>query len=229
MTNIVTKLTEVNNLLLKNTKIVLPEKNLLTISNREIRTPLGDILPLLSHHKSKLSNQFIELHLLKELIDELTSHNHIIRLNHIGFCYKVDSQQNEKDRIASLVQQSNYQLYQEPTNDDGMWLFVGDLTRWNNPVIELIPVEKTSDQWLDYWLPHIQIDLDTTMKGEDIELLVRSIFGDSITPFPIVINNSVCIVRNRLGTVDGVNISLDLATSARKVKELRQQIWKKIV
>lgn len=206
----------------------LENQELLKFSNEEILTPIGNILPLLLSHTSKLEDQFVNMDLIAKLAGALNKKQSIIRLNHIGFCYKVDSLIQEKERLTRSIESHKLYLYQEPSNDEGLWLFVGDADKWEKPVVEFVPIEKTNDQRADYWLPHIQIDLDTTLNGQEIDVLVKSIFGDSITPFHITIDGVVYIIRNRLGVIDGVNIMLDLATNKRNVKVLRQEIWNKI-
>lgn len=221
-------LREVLSIIQKNSNVSFKDQNLLSISDSEIITPIGDMIPLLHDKRSTLEDQFVDLELLKKLISKLSANNSITGLDHIGFCYKVNSLEIEKERVTQLVKSSSYKLYQEPSNDDALWLFMGNLENWQNPVIELVPIEKTNDKWVDYWLPHIQIDIDTNLNGKEIEDLVKTICGNAIYPFSIVIGKRVCIVRNRLGTIDGVNITIDLATTARDVKALRQKVWKMV-
>src|SRR3989344_7973122 len=102
------------------------------------------------------------------------------------------------------------------------------LTVWQNPMVELIPIEKSADKWIEYWLPHIQIDIDTTLTEEEIKKHTTDAFGSLVKPFSITIDNVVYIVRNRLGVVDGVNIILDLATNSRDVKYQRQTLFEKV-
>jgi hypothetical protein len=227
-TKILTKLKEVLKILSNNGNVSFKDNDLFTLSNSEILTPIGDIIPRLTIHRSKLKDQFIDTDLFIKLIDKLSKDKSIIRLDHIGFCYKVDSLAKEKDRLIELITGSKYHLYQEPSNDEALWLFMGNIKNWEEPVIELLPIEKTNDKWVDYWLPHIQLDIDTTLNGKEAESLVKSVCGNYIVPFAVTIENSICIVRNRLGTIDGVNITLDLATTARNVRSLREGIWKKI-
>jgi hypothetical protein len=158
----------------------------------------------------------------------LTEKESLVRLSHIGFCYKVSSLKAEKDRLINLVKQSRLHLYQEESNDDGLWFFIGNIEHWEDPTIEFIPIKSTKDKYVDYWLPHIQIDIDTKLSGEEIESIVKSVFGREITPYPIKIEGTTYIVRNRLGVINGVNIFLDLATSQRNVKYLKQNLWSKI-
>jgi hypothetical protein len=222
-------LSKVFDILSHNNKLSFKDYELFSFSNGKILTPIGDVLPLLFNHKSKLKDQFIDIGLLNKLTDTLTNNQSIVRLNHIGFCYKATPKEKEKERLIGLMENSKFHLYQEPSNDDGLWFFIGNADNWEESAIEIIPIEKTNDQWVDYWLPHIHIDIDTTLNGGEIKNLVKSIFGKSIFPFPIIIDGVTYIIRNRLGTVDGVNLTIDLATNSRDVKYSKQNIWKKIV
>ncbi|KKP87047.1 MAG: hypothetical protein UR89_C0008G0019 [Candidatus Roizmanbacteria bacterium GW2011_GWA2_35_8] len=198
------------------------------VNYAQIITPIGDMSPVLFNHKSKLKNQIIDITSIKRLIEVLNHNDSIIRLNHIGFCYKVASQENEKKRIAEIVQKTNFHLYQEESNDDGLWLFIGNTKKWEKPLLELLPIEKSDDRWVEYFLPHIQFDVDTNLTAEDINKLAKKVFSKNITPYHIIIDGITYIVRNRLGVIDGVNIFLDLATNSRNVKFHRQNILRKI-
>ncbi|MFH0942785.1 MAG: hypothetical protein V1810_01285 [Candidatus Beckwithbacteria bacterium] len=200
--------------------------NLLKITNNKIITPLGDIVPLLIKHKSNLSNMPIDFNKLKKLTDKLSSS--IIRLNHVGFCYKTFSNIQEKLRLIKLAKKTKIHLYEEPSNDDGLWLFLGNTDQWEKPMIEMVPIEKTNDKWKEYWLPHVQIDLDTKLSAQEVISLVKLIYGNSFKPHFIVINGVTYIVRCWLGVIDGVNIFLDLATKARNVEYSRKNILVKL-
>jgi len=212
-----------------NKKLVIKDKNLISFSNKKIQSPVGDIFPLLTRQKSNLKDQFVEIEKFKKLITILSENNAVVRLNHVGCCYKIDSQGAEEKRLFDLINDSQFHLYVEPSNDDGVWFFIGNSDKWQEMMIELIPVVSTSDKWKEYWLPHIQIDIDTTLSEEEIIEYVQSVFGKEVTPFPIEIDGIVYIVRNRLGTVGGINIMLDLATKARNVQFQRQKLLKEIV
>lgn len=58
-------------------------------------------------------------------------------------------------------------------------------------MIELIPVEGTSDKWKDYWLPRVQIDIDSTLTEGEIVKYVKSAFGNNVKPFSIEIEGVV--------------------------------------
>lgn len=228
-TNLTTDLQKIIKIISENENLYFFHPKLANISKDKINTPIGDALTLFSNKKSKLPNDLIDLELLEKLVSQLTKKNSLIRLSHIGFCYKVLSANDEKIRITNLAKESDLDIYQEESNDDSLWLFVGDTNKWEEPVIELIPIESTNDKYVDYWLPHIQIDIDTNLTGEEIDEIVKSIFGKKIIPYFIKIDGITYIIRNRLGVIDGVNIFLDLATNSRKAKYLRQELWKKIV
>ncbi len=205
----------------------LPTTNLANFIDEQNLKPVGEIMPLLLAHKSILKDQFVEIKRVKQLIRELTQKKAIVRLNHVGFCYKVESQKLEQERLIRSINPKLH-LYIEPSNDEGLWFFVGDTSNWKDPMIEMVPIEKTSDQRAEYWLPHVQIDIDTTLSENEIKKIVASIFGEEIKPFSIAIDGVAYIVRNRLGIIDGVNIMLDLATKSRDVEYTRKNILKQI-
>ncbi len=209
------------------TRLSFNYKDLFRISSTEIATPIGNSLALFKQ-KSKIKDKLIDLNLLKSLVNYFNTKDLIIRLNHIGFGYLVNSKQMEKQRLIKLVQKTKYFLYEEESNDFGLWLFVGNTCNWQKPLIEFVPVEKSSENY-DEFLPHIQIDIDTKLNANEIEDLVKRYFGDNIIPYRIaVIDGITYIVRIKLGVIDGVNMFLDLATNSRNVKFHREKILKKI-
>lgn len=204
------------------------ENDLLKITNNKIVSPIGDIVPLLIKQKSSLPNQPIDFDKLKKLTDKLSGS--IIRLNHIGFCYKIDSQIQEKQRLINLTKKTKLHLYEELSNDDGLWLFLGNAKHWEKPMIEFLPIEKVTHwvEWKEYWLPNIHIDIDLDLDDKKIINFVKEIFGKSFEPHLVIINGITYIVRCRLGVIDGVNIFLDLATNARNVESQRKNVLERL-
>lgn len=152
----------------------------------------------------------------------------IVRLNHIGFGYRVKSQQIERRRLIGLIRKTDQYLYEEESNDFGLWLFMGNTENWGKPLIEFVPVEADHPQ-IDFFLPHVQIDIDTTLNASEIKKVVKKVFNNGIKSYHVtVINEVTYIVRNPLGVIDGVNIFLDLATNSRNVKFHRQNYLRKI-
>ena len=203
-------------------------ENLFTLTPNSISIPIPDFYETFVSHKSKLGDHIVDLQLLQKLIEKLNKENKLVRLNHVGFCYKVASIEEEVKRIRSALKEKAVHTYEEPSNDSAKWLFFGDTTNWSDPLVELVPLEKSDDQWIEYWLPHIQIDIDTELSPEEIREHVKSFFGTQIIPYDIVINGTTYIVRCRLGSIEGVNINLDLATRHRNVKYHRENILKEI-
>lgn len=215
------------NTLSSNTKLNFDNEDLFKISSTDITTPIGNPLILLKE-KSKLKDKIIDLNLLKDLVNYFNNDDSIIRLNHIGFGYLVDSKQSEKQKLVKLVQKTEFYLYEEESNDFGLWLFMGNTDKWQDILVEFVPVEKSNKNY-DQYLPHIQIDIDTKCSSVEIDNLIKKYFGNKITSYHIaVINGITNIVKIKLGVIDGVNIFLDLATNSRNVKYHRENLLKKI-
>lgn len=201
------------------------QEDLFHLSNSAIITPVGNVFPLLLKHKSKLKDQIIDSLLFNEFISTLNKSDNILRINHIGFCYRVISQQEEKERISDVIKkQKTFHLYEMGSYDEALWLFIGNAKKWEDPMVELLPIEKTQDKWVNYWLPHIQIDIDTNLKAEEIIKTAEQIFKDKIKPYSMVYGGVVYTVRIRLGIIDGVNLELDIATNARDAQFSRHHL-----
>lgn len=184
-------------------------------------------LQILSEQKSPLKNQFIEINLLEKLINKLSDQKSIIRLNHIGFCYKVKSKDKERERLKQEISKTNLNLYEMQSYDEALWLFAGDNKNWQDPMIEYLPIEKTKDKWVNYWLPHVHIDMDTTLSHQELEEMINNVFQKKIKPFrSVVIDNVVYCIRARLGIISGMNIMLDLTTKERDVEYSRKHLLK---
>jgi hypothetical protein len=195
----------------------ISELGLFEINGSKIATPIsGDVLALFSY-RSALPDEFRDLPLIENLIQDIKAGGGYTGINHIGFCYKVASKTTEAQRLIEAAKSKNVPIYREPSNDDGDWLFVGDFSDdITNPILEFIPHEgATNDKWADYWLPHIQFDVDTGLSPDEIKTIVRKYIIDRFVPFSIQIDGITYIQRVRLGCVEGVNIYLDLATNNR--------------
>ncbi len=202
-------------------------RDLFKISSSKITTPIGDPLTLFKH-KSRINDEIIDLGQLKNLIDHIRASDSIVRLNHIGFGYLVDDKQLEKQRLIKSVQKTNFYLYEEESNDFGLWLFMGDTGKWQNPLIEFVSVEKSNENY-DEYLPHIQIDIDTKYSSVQIDDLIVKYFDNKVKSYHIaVIDGKTYIIRVKIGSIDGINIFLDLATNSRNVKKHRKEFLKKI-
>lgn len=198
---------------------------LLNISSSGFSIPNIPLHESLFGSPSPLSDRFVPDTQTKNLVLKLSEKNLIVRLNHLGFCYLVPSKNEEKTRLSSLISLSDWHLYQEASNDSSDWFFLGDKTNWTDPLIEFVPSEGGNDKWRDYWLPHISIDIDTQLTGEEIEHLVTTYFAGAVRPYRlIVVNGNICLIRARLGCVSGVNIYMDFGTLTRGVEFHRNNL-----
>ncbi len=206
-------------------------KTLLSTISSQLVFPINLEIEKIFEYKSSLKDDFVSFEPIETLIQDLSQRDAVVSLNHIGFCYKTDSQTQERQTLTNNVSDSNWHLYEENSNDQAKWYFIGNTDYWNDPLIELLPVTDTSDKWLPYWLPHIHVDIDTKLTCEEIESITKRIFNKSnVVPFRVTaIDNIVYTIRLRLGIVSGVNIDLDLSTNSRNVQVQRQILLKKII
>lgn len=211
--------------------LILPSgQPLLTISPSGIEIPGIQISENFFTKTSPLPDDFVPMSQVVELVEFLTKNNLFQRLNHLGLCYSVDSVKIEKERLVNEVKETNLHLYEEVSNDDSAWLFLGDRKYWPSPLVELVLNEKTTDKWRDRWLPHFQIDIDTYLNGDEIEKLILKTFKGNVKPYRIVENEKfILLVRARLGIVSGININLDLGSEARMTRFYRQNLLKQVI
>lgn len=204
-------------------------ETLLEINPKEIITPVTDISNSVFEDESPLTDNFVTNENLLKLIGSLNEKKVIEHLNHVGFCYKISSQTEELSRIRAVINKTSCHLYEMESNDQAKWYFVGYKNNWQDPLIELLPVPPNKDKFKDYWLPHIQIDIDTHLSADEIEKLIKNIFEKSRIPIRLGDKRNTYCVRLRLGVIAGVNIQLDIATSARKVAYSRKYLLKTLI
>ena len=206
--------------------IMFSGKPLLKITGNEIVTPAKDITDTVLLQKSSLSDSFVPMGDLKKFVDWLDSG--IKQIDHIGFCYTVDSQEKELDRIEGAVMGAK--LYEMTSNDLAKWYFVGDASDWHDSMIELLPALPNNAPDVPYWMPHIHVDILTSFSADDIVGKIEEIFGNWFVPLRYTDPEyGTHCVRLWLGTVTGVNIYLDASTNVRNLKWVRAHMLQKIV
>src|SRR5688572_7856173 len=138
------------------------------VKDGRLVTPIADDVTSLFTYRSKRADGLIGQSTVSRLLAAIKASNGYKGINHIGFCYKVASKEDEIKRITVEARDHGYTAYQEPSNDDAAWIFVGDLSEITNPLLEFLPHEgQSGDQWIDYWLPHIQFDIDTGLSPDE--------------------------------------------------------------
>ena len=206
-------------------------RTLMTISHTNIVIAGVALSNNLFNQPSNLNDEFVPLQEIKDFFSYLFSNNFYKRLNHVGFCYHVDSISDEKERLIREAKKANFHLYEETSNvPHHSWLFLGNTKDWRNPLVEFILIEETDDKWKDYWLPHIQIDIDTVLSDDEImELVLKTIKG-TIKPFPLFKTEEFTVItRVRLGVISGININLDVGFEGRMARYHRVKMLTKLV
>lgn len=200
-------------------------KTLLKVDSDSIIVPGLPLNNSFCKKTSPLKDNFVDINQIESFVSTLSERKSLLRLNHVGFCYLVNSPKAEKQRLIELVQAKGLSLYVEESSDSSVWLYIGDRSEWDDPLVEFVLVEEINDKWKDYWLPHFQIDIDTNLVVEDIESIVSQIFKGEIKPFRMVVtNNYVSVLRVRLGIIGGININLDLGTEGRMPRFHREKL-----
>ncbi|MCX6813707.1 MAG: hypothetical protein NT078_00535 [Candidatus Azambacteria bacterium] len=192
------------------------DDSLLTINKNEFEFFDEQVIKYLNQNKNKLTDAFVDFNDLKTFCRCLKKESKNITLNHLGLCYQVEAKSLERNRLMGVVKERNIHLYEMPSNDSTLWLFVGNKSSPESPLIELLPVEKINDYYLDYWLPHVHLALHTNLKAEEIKYLTHTAFKGNRTANPSVVKNNIIYqLRVWLGLISGININLDLATNER--------------
>jgi hypothetical protein len=205
-------------------------RSLLEISEKGFEVPSIGLITNFSSGRSPLRDAFVPVEQVKILVDYLVQNNLFQRLNHLGICYRVGSVDEEKTRLAALAKKTDWHVYEEKSNDGSAWLFLGDIDNWPSPIFELAIVDQVKDKWVNYWLPHFQIDIDTYLDGTEIEKLVTSIFRGKIKPYRLIEDEKfIFLVRARLGVISGININLDLGFEGRMPRWSRMNLLKELV
>lgn len=196
----------------------LGDSGLFRIDGNRLVTPIADDTLSLFTYRSKRPDGVTPRSAVKELIGAIKASNNYKGINHVGFCYKTASKEDAVKAITKAAGIKGYSVYQEPSIDDTDWIFVGDLSEVRNPLLEFLPHEgKADDEWVDYYLPHIQFDVDTGMTPEEIEALVKKFIRKPFTPYSIQIDGVTYIQRVNLGCMEGVNLMLDISTNNRDI------------
>ncbi len=177
----------------------------------------------------KDEDEYLDLELQIKFLEEISKKGEIIRLNHIGFCYPVASFKTEKEELLTKVTSGDLGLYEMPSNDYSNWYFIGDLTVWRDPMIEIMPVEgEIEDKEIGWWLPHIHFDIDTSLDFAEIKLACDETFKGLRKAMPLIYDGYIPQARIWQGVISGINIHLDIGTSIRSTRYVRKVLMTKL-
>lgn len=196
---------------------------LLHVASTTLTTPITEITDRVFQQTSSLLDAFISMADFAKFVDHLNKKDEVKGLDHVGFCYMTRSQEKELADIKDA--RSDLHLYEMTSNDLAKWYFVGDRSNWKDPMVELLPTLPNDDPESPYWMPHIHIDIETTLGGTEIEKVIKDIFKDTRHPSKFSHPTyGVYSVRLWLGTVSGVNIILDVGTNVINLQWIRAHL-----
>jgi len=152
-----------------------------------------------------------------------------LRLNHVGISYAVADIDSEISLIKNLVQNTSFNLFEEPSGDPKTkWLFVGNSTDWESPLFEIVLTSEVNTPE-NLWRPHFQIDIDTNLEQQKLEKYLTDCFGSDFVQWKLDIPNyGVVLEMGMLGSVHGTKIYLGVSTNLRNTKYHREKILQKL-
>lgn len=179
-------------------------------------------------HRSTLPNATENLSSALLVIKNFNLEHRLLRINHLGICYKVPTIQAEIRRINDKCSQLKVPAFQEPSIDLGAWLFIGSIDNdISATMLEMIPHEgKVAEPYMEYWLPHIHFDIDVSLTREEVLKIIRKYISNPLIPYEIQIDGIVYTQRIHVGCIDGINIFLDISNTNRIIEYRRT--WKRL-
>lgn len=222
----------------KHSDILLDDNNALHIE--KLPLSIGENITLdgfdldirFMRHKSPLQDDMVNIDKINTLFEKLSLHDGNLLLNHLGFCYKETDIEEETAKLLEFCRLNKLSLYHETLDGFDPWFFVGTKADKGSPMIEFLPTSIIPPDWVstkNYWLPQIQIDIDTSHSDEKIKEIHSKVFDEEPKLQQLFVSNGTVVVyRLRLGVLDGVNINLDIGTSARKTDWYRENVLVKV-
>ncbi len=148
----------------------------------------------------------------------------LIRLNHVGVSYFADDIEQESTGIQRLAENSGIPLYEETSTDPKeKWYFLDNTDNWEEPLAEI--VLNSRDEDLDFWKPHFQIDIDTTLTLEQIRELTDQYLGKDFINWQLDIPDyGTVLTLGVLGEIGGTKIVLGIGTNIRGTEYHRRHV-----
>ena len=151
----------------------------------------------------------------------------ITRLNHLGISYHCDNFDSEIEEYRKHLKKSDYKLYEEPAdNDFQKWLFIGNVNSWKAPLFEVV---LNKGDKVTEWLPHFQIDIDTSLSFDELKDKTQSHFRSDFFKWQLdVPDYGIVLGMGSLGSVNKTKLYLGIGTKIRDTKFHRQNILKQV-
>jgi len=153
----------------------------------------------------------------------------LVRLNHLGISYSCPNLESELAQLKKHLQGTTFKLYEEPsTSPDNRWFFVGDLTNWEDPLFEIVLTESDTVISND-WVPHFQIDLDTTLPMADLKAMTHHHLGRDFLDWTLDLPGyGIVLGMGQLARVGQNKIYLGLGTEKRPTRYHREHILRPV-
>ncbi len=212
-------------------KLIANNKEILRCTKDSLDTIVNDHSNIIFTEPSALidEDEFLEQEIFVKLLKNIKSAGKLTRLNHVGFYIPVDSTIECKKNLMKETNSKGLKLYELESGFDIEWLFVGDKTYWRDPMLEFLPTPSyIKDKEIDYWLPSVHINIDTELFYEQIKQIVDKELEGKRVAVPIYYKDFVSQVRIWRGVISGINLHIDLNTSAVNTRYTRRVLLEEI-
>ncbi|MFZ1549156.1 MAG: hypothetical protein WAT44_01660 [Microgenomates group bacterium] len=153
----------------------------------------------------------------------------VLRLNHIGVSYWCENIENELLEYQNAIKGSDLKVYEEFSgNPKNRWFFLRSDPKWTAPLIEIV-LNQSKNYYEDEWMPHFQIDIDTSLDYKELIFLTNKFLKHDFFSWNMNIPNyGVVLGMGLLGTINNTKIYLGLGTNLRNTKYHREVSLKEV-
>ena len=155
--------------------------------------------------------------------------SNVLRLNHIGVSYWCENIEDELLEYQNMIKGSGLTLYEEFSgNPNNRWFFLRSNEEWKMPMIEIV-LNQSNKYYEDVWIPHFQIDIDTSLDYKELVVLTNKYLKQDFFSWNMNIPNyGVVLGMGLLGTINNTKIYLGLGTNLRNTKYHREVMLKEV-
>jgi hypothetical protein len=204
---------------------------LITCTKGKIETPYLKIIEDIFQQPGGLldEDEFITTSQITDLFNALKQQGATFSFDHLGFSYHTQSVTKNVQHLCTISQTNHLFTYQMTVPDDTVWIFVGDNTKWREPMLEFIPLEgEIIDKEIDYWLPGLHLNINTHLAYDDICSCINSIFKGTRDIHPNYYGKFITQARVWVGVVSGINLHFDFSTLAQNRRYTRKVMLEKL-
>ncbi len=146
----------------------------------------------------------------------------ITRINHLGISYSCISIDRELSYYKKLISGTSLKLFEEKSDSIyNKWFFIGNLKK-NDPLFEIVLTESPTSIIND-WVPHFQIDFDTSLDYEAIVNSTENSLAKDFIKWKLNIPNyGTVLCMGILGNINGTKITLGIGTNQRGKQSLKE-------